>query len=265
MGKIKTKPVSKELQNKAKPQSGQMRSSLSDENIGEFYYIDADRIVPYRHQPRQHFDDDELQALAETIQKHGIRQPLTVILNQDTQYEVVSGERRLRAAKKIGLKKVPCLIIQDEGQAEELALIENMQRADLHPVEVGVSLSRLVDKGMSQKDIAEKLALGKSKVSELLKFGSLSEEIRTYLIDHNITSREVLRDIVAGKSDLESLKTKMVSAGFDQNARSKSIFRVGLMNGEYKIQKGSLSSLTRDQRQKLKRELNLIIKNHLSE
>tara|TARA_Y100000588_G_C14080436_1_gene849926 strand:- start:186 stop:986 length:801 start_codon:yes stop_codon:yes gene_type:complete len=266
MGKITIKPVSKHLQNKAKPEtSSHIRSSLSDDNVGEYYYVDVSRIVRFRNQPRIYFDEQEIQSLSETIKAHGIRQPLTVILNEENKYEVVSGERRLRAAKLAGLAKVPCIIIKDITQAEELSIIENVQRSDLNPIEIGLSLMKLIEKGLSQKDIATKLSLGKSKVSELVKYASIPKEMQDYVIQHRISSRDVLRDILNGKYTLSSLENKFQGHLSTKQTRSRSVFRVGIHNGEYKIQKSSLSALTSDQKVKLRKELNLIIKEYLSE
>ena len=264
MGKIKIREISEGLKNKADPNHISMRSALSDENVGEFYNIPIDKIVPYRNQSRVHFDEEEIKNLADTIAKHGVRQPLTVILNDQGLYEVVSGERRLRAAKLAALQRVPCIVVQDENQAEELAIIENLQRSDLHPIEVSSCLNHLINKGYSQKEICEKLSLSKTFVSENLKLADLDPALRSYLIDKKITSREILRDVVSGKHTIESLDNQIVSRSDFAYKRSQSIFRVGLVNGEYKVQKGSLSQLSEEQKRKLRTELHFIIKEYLS-
>ena len=264
MGKITIKKISKELDQKVQPEKKAIRASLSDEHIGEFYNIPIERIVPYHKQSRILFDPEELEDLSKTIKKHGIRQPLTVILNSNDQYEVVSGERRLRAAKLAGLKRVPCIILKDPSHAEELAIIENVQRKDLHPVELANSLNTLIEKGYSQKEVSEKLSINKSFVSETLKILTLDNEIRQFLVEKKITSRDMIRDIVSGKQNMNVLKKQITSDSHNKHKRSKSIFRVGVINGEFVIQKATLSRLSSEQKAILKRELSQIVKEYLN-
>ena len=108
-------------------------SIINSGNRFEVIYTDIDKVRPYNEQARTYFDESEIIALSKTIIEHGIRQPLTVI-GTDEGFQVVSGERRLRAAKLAGLKKVPIIIISDDKKAEELSLIENIQRKDLQLV-----------------------------------------------------------------------------------------------------------------------------------
>jgi ParB family chromosome partitioning protein len=93
-------------------------------------------LVSFKNQKRHYFDGEKLKSLAKTIKEHGIGQPLTVIQSEDKLgvFEIVSGECRFFAAKMTGLDKVPCIIIHDRNAAEEIAVIENVQRADLHPL-----------------------------------------------------------------------------------------------------------------------------------
>ena len=124
-------------------------SVLNDTQRSEITYLSIEKLLPYRNQARTIFNEEELNALASTIKEHGIRQPLTVLRvateEDDVAFEVVSGERRLRAAKIASLSKVPCIIIDDHQKAEEIALIENIQRQDLHPVELARSLKLLTE------------------------------------------------------------------------------------------------------------------------
>ncbi len=153
-------------------------SAFTDQHRTEITYLSVQQLVPYRNQARVIFDQTEIDALAETIKEHGIRQPLTVLrIDSDVvHFEVVSGERRLRAAKQLGLLKVPCIIITDEHKAEEIALIENVQRQDLHPVELARTLKKLMDKiGYgAQSELKSKVGLSQPKISELVKLVFLS-------------------------------------------------------------------------------------------
>jgi len=124
-----------------------------------------DRIVPNPRQPRSHFDEAALSELAESIKEHGLLQPITVRDLGDGNYELIAGERRLRAAKIAGLSSIPILIRAASGQNSlELALIENLQREDIGPVESAKAFRQLADEfGLTQEEIAIKV--GKSRVA----------------------------------------------------------------------------------------------------
>jgi ParB family chromosome partitioning protein len=174
-------------------------SVINEENREEIRYVAVEKIIPYHGQPRIHFDEAELQKLADTIKTHGIRQPLTIIQafgNKDF-FEVVSGERRLRAAIMAGLTKVPCLLIHDHVQAKELSIIENIQRADLHPIELGMAYHSLMDMGIciTQQEIADKLGVSRTHVLEMMNFASFPDHIKKKLISQKITKRDILREI----------------------------------------------------------------------
>jgi len=128
--------------------------------VGEYYFLSIEKLIPYQKQARRIFNEEEIQELAQTIKEHGIKSPLLVINSKNHQgsFEVVSGERRLRAAKIVGLTKLPCIII-DDNQAEEVALIENIQRENLHPIELADALAKLLDekKHGQQIEMAEKI------------------------------------------------------------------------------------------------------------
>ncbi len=202
MRKIKYKEISPQLDRMAAPDFvNQPRASLGMEKfIGEYYFIDIEKLIPYRNQARRIFNEEEIEQLAETIKEHGIRQPLTILKSELNEglFEVVSGERRLRAAKLIGLTKVPCIILTDLNKAEEIALVENIQRVDLHPVELARSLSRLLEtKGHgSQTDLARKLGITKSKMSETLKILELDDNLLNYILDKNVRGRKDFRKLL---------------------------------------------------------------------
>ena len=138
---------------------------------GEFFssrvrYISLNQIRPNPQQPRRSFDEDSLSELAESIRSYGILQPLTV-RRQGTGYELVAGERRLRAAAMAGLREVPCLVAQvGEEDSALLALMENLQRRDLDCWEEAEALSRLIARyGLSQEEAARRLGRSQPPVS----------------------------------------------------------------------------------------------------
>lgn len=142
-------------------------------------------------QPRQTFDERELLRLAESIRENGILQPLTVRRDGSGKYLLIAGERRLRAAKLIGLKKLPCILRRaDELTADLYTVIENLQRTDLSPFEEAEGISRLIlIHGLTQAEVAEKLGLAQSTLSNKLRLLRLGEEHRSRIVAARLTER----------------------------------------------------------------------------
>lgn len=204
-------------------------SAFTVRHKGEFYNLEVSKLFPFHKQARKHFDEDALNKMADTIKAHGIRQPLTVIpiVNKPGEYEVVSGERRLRAAKIAGLELVPCIIIHDAQAAIEIALIENVQREDLHPIELAKAYKQLLDEGIcnSKVEIAEKLGIAKSSVTEIMNLLSMPDEIQSSLVENNISTRSVFRDLLNYKT-AEEMKDYLVSYIPKPQVRKKVIFKI---------------------------------------
>lgn len=145
--------------------------------------VDVVRIVPNRYQPRQVFEDKGLEELADSIRINGIIQPVIVRGLDNGLYELIAGERRWRAAQIVGLKKIPVIVkdITDE-RSLEIALIENLQREDLNPIEAAQGYQRLLKEfNLSQEDIAKRVGKDRSTVSNYLRLLTLPEKIRDYL------------------------------------------------------------------------------------
>jgi ParB family chromosome partitioning protein len=145
-------------------------------------------IVPNPQQPRTHFDEAKLQELADSIKEHGILQPLVVTKKGD-QYELIAGERRFQAAKRIGLATVP-VVIRDatEQQKLELAIIENIQRHNLNPIEEAKAYLRLVDEfNLPQEQVAEKMGKSRSGVANTLRLLHLPVEIQRAVAEGKIS------------------------------------------------------------------------------
>ncbi|EKE18916.1 MAG: hypothetical protein ACD_9C00200G0009 [uncultured bacterium] len=165
--------------------------SAGDESIrGDKYVIEVDvsQIVANPHQPRHQFDDEKLENLAQSIKMHGIIQPLIVSKNGNL-YELIAGERRFQASKRVGLKKVPVIIREaSELQKLELAIIENVQRHDLNPIEEGKAYQKLADEfQMNQEEVATKMGKSRSLVANKIRLLGLPIEIQKGLIDGKIT------------------------------------------------------------------------------
>lgn len=213
-----------------------VESILTENSYESVKFIATDRLVSFKNQRRSYFNDEKMTALADTIKEHGIRQPLTVIQSDDDQmkFEIVSGERRLMAAKMIGLDKVPCIIIHNRKAAEEIAVIENVQRVDLHPIELGKAYSGLLNNGIvnSKSDLAAKIGVPRTQVSEYIGFADFPESISRDLISNNISSRRILRKI-SRCSDIEEMEKVVLSAlGVDTGEKGKTVIRISLKNGE---------------------------------
>ncbi len=145
--------------------------------------IPLESIRPGRHQPRAVFDDAALESLASSIRSVGVIQPITVRPDPDGEYELVAGERRWRASRLAGLEDIPALVVDiDEQSAAETALIENLQREDLNPIERADAIRRLIDTfGFSQSVVAERVGLDRSSVSNLLRLAELEAPVRDML------------------------------------------------------------------------------------
>jgi ParB family chromosome partitioning protein len=157
--------------------------------LGDFDEISAEKspyqllpiykVEPNPDQPRQDFDPEELQSLADSIAVHGIVQPLTVRELENGYYQIIAGERRWRAARMTGLNEVPAVIIEaDDKKVTELALIENLQRQDLNPVEEALGYQSLIDDyGLTQEEAAARVGKSRPAVANALRLLQLSDEI----------------------------------------------------------------------------------------
>ncbi len=137
------------------------------------------KVEPNPNQPRQDFDQEELQALANSIEEHGIVQPLTVRQLESGYYQIIAGERRWRAARLANLSEVPVVIMEaDDRKAMELALIENLQRQDLNPVEEALGYQSLIQEyDLTQEEVAAKVSKSRPAVANALRLLSLNPEV----------------------------------------------------------------------------------------
>lgn len=159
------------------------------EGLGD---LPVDMIDPNPNQPRRYFDGDALLSLSESIRNYGILQPLSVTYDKSTgRYMLVAGERRLRAAKLLGLDRVPAIIIEaDTRKSEELAVIENIQREDLNIFEEARAIASLITKyGLTQENAAAKLSVSQSYVANKLRLLKLSGEEAQSILEEGLTER----------------------------------------------------------------------------
>ncbi len=151
--------------------------------------VSVSDIVPNPHQPRLHFDESKLRELADSIREHGVLQSLVVSPKSDGTYELIAGERRLQASRLAGLTKVPVVIREAEEQEKlELAIIENIQRHDLNPIEEAKAYARLIDEfGLTQEEAAKKMGKSRSAVANAVRLLVLPVEIQRALSEGRIS------------------------------------------------------------------------------
>jgi ParB family chromosome partitioning protein len=156
---------------------------------GRFLELDIRKIIPNRYQPRKTFREQELQELTASVRERGILQPVLVRTAEGGQYELIAGERRWRAAKLAGLEKIPAVVQQaSDPDAVELALIENLQRQDLNPIETAKAYRRLVEEfRLTQEEVAKRVGKERSSVANTLRLLNLPSEIQEALASDQLT------------------------------------------------------------------------------
>lgn len=151
--------------------------------------VDIDKVEPNKEQPRKNFDEDALLELSESIKQFGILQPL-LVQDKDTYYEIIAGERRWRAAKLAGLKKVPVIIKKlTDQEIVEISLIENIQRENLNPIEEAIAYKRLLTEfNLKQDEVAERVSKSRTAVTNSMRLLKLNEKVQQMLVDEMLTT-----------------------------------------------------------------------------
>lgn len=163
-------------------------------------------VEPNREQPRKQFSQEELEALSDSIVKYGVISPITV-RRVGERYVIIAGERRWRAARMAGLSEIPVIIISaDDKKAAEIALVENIQRSDLNPVEEAQAYAALIDQyGMTQEEVAEQIGKSRSSVTNSLRLLDLPDAVLSMLAAGKLSSGHA--KVLLGIKDGEKLKT----------------------------------------------------------
>lgn len=158
---------------------------------GQIILVPQEEIYPNPNQPRMRFDFDELEGLAQSIRQNGIIQPIAIRINEKGQYELISGERRLRASRLVGIPRIPCIIMEaNDSKSALFALIENIQRSDLGFFEEAQAIEKLLtDYGMSRDEVCKKLGKAPPTISNKLRLLRLPEDIRLKIMQENLTER----------------------------------------------------------------------------
>ncbi|MCM3588135.1 nucleoid occlusion protein [Mesobacillus maritimus] len=161
------------------------------EERDEIKKIPIDDIVPNRFQPRTVFDDEKIEELARTIHIHGVIQPIVIREFEGGKYEIIAGERRYRAMKKLGWEEVPAIINNlDDAETASIALIENLQREELSPIEEAIAYGKLLEiHSLTQEALAQRLGKGQSTVANKLRLLKLPQEVQDALLNKTISER----------------------------------------------------------------------------
>lgn len=180
--------------------------------------IDIAKVAPNPFQPRQNFDKRSLEELKQSIQQNGVIQPITVRKLVTGTYELISGERRIRASQELGKKSIPAYVMKVDTDAEmlELGLIENLQREDLNPIEVAYSFKRLMDEcSLTQDEVAEKVGKERSTVTNFLRLLKLPEKIQQGVRDNKLSMGHA-RALVSVGDEKKQLRlyTKIIIDGW---------------------------------------------------
>jgi ParB family chromosome partitioning protein len=219
--------------------------------------LKINQVEPNKNQPRKNFNEDSLLELSESIKLHGIVQPL-VVAKQKDYYEIIAGERRWRAAKMAGLKEVP-VVIKDYSPQEimEVALIENIQREDLNPVEEAKAYQGLIKEyNLKQDEVAEKVSKSRTAITNSLRLLKLDDRVLNMLIDENISSGHARA--LLGLSDKEQ-QYKLATEIFDSKLSVRETEKLvkNMNNPVKKAQKKELKNdfVYRDLEEKLKQKI----------
>ncbi len=203
---------------------------------GRIWQIPLSKIIANSHQPRQNFEEKSLIDLANSIKEHGVLQPVVVVESKDGGYELVAGERRARASKLAGLTTVPAVVKKmKEQQKLEVALIENIQREDLDPIEEAFSYKRLIEEfGLTQEEVSQKVGKSRSAIANSIRLLELPDQIQNALINKKINSGQA-RALLGLKDEAEQLS--MLSSMLGEKISVREIERSVRVKTGYKQSK----------------------------
>ena len=186
---LRAKTDKKEEENQVKAEEAESTVEDKEVSSGGIAYIDINDIKPNSTQPRKIFDEEKLQELASSIEEHGLIQPV-VLRKVSKGYEIVAGERRWRAARLIGIKELPCIIreLTDEENML-LAIIENMQREDLNPIEEAEGISQMMETyGLTQEQVSKSLGKSRPYIANSLRLLKIADKVKQYVINGDLSS-----------------------------------------------------------------------------
>ena len=217
----------------------EVTSEITKSSEGDIKKVRMSLIEPNKKQPRRHFDEEKITALADSIKEHGLIQPIIITPSDNNMYKIVAGERRWRAAKKANLKEIPAVIRKySEEQVAEIALIENLQRENLNPIEEAIGYNLLMDEfNLTQELISQRVGKSRSAIANSLRLLSLEDEIQKMLILGTLTSGHARAILSLDDKELRD-KPRLLQSNFKRKShRRKSLKKrpMTLKSRRYKI------------------------------
>ena len=213
----------------------------------EIVYVALDDIIPNRFQPRLSFDEDALNELAKSIRQHGIIQPL-VLRKVGNKYEIIAGERRYKASYIAGLTKVPAVIIDlNDNESAEVAIVENIQRKNLSPIEEAKSYKKLLDRGyLTQDELASRMGKTQGFISNKLRLLNLSSTVQDALENNQISERHARSLLkIENEDEQQEILSKIVSERL--NVRDTDALINSYINGSTFVPVNNLSSQSKEE------------------
>ena len=198
--------------------------------------VPISQVESYSGQPRKHFDEESLQELADSITEHGIIQPLTVRKLSSGYYQIIAGERRWRAARLAGLQEVPVIVMEaDDRKAAELAMIENLQREDLNPMEEAAGFQSLIETyHMTQEEAAQRVGNSRSAVTNALRLLGLSPSVRKLVEENKLTAGHARALVPLSPSLQESAANAIIAGGLSVRQTEALVKRLSAEKKEVK-------------------------------
>lgn len=180
------------------------QENKEQENVSRETLLNINLIEPNRSQPRKRFDEDALTELADSIEKHGLIQPI-VVQKKGDRYEIIAGERRWRASRLAKLKEVPVIIKEySDSEVFEIALIENIQREDLNPIEEAMAYQRLIeDSSLKQDEVAERVSKSRVAITNSMRLLKLDERVQQMVVDELLTGGHARALLAITDKDLQ--------------------------------------------------------------
>lgn len=242
---------------KPRPTEGSSGRSGSYEE-GSVFKCPLEKIVPQTGQPRQHFDEGKLNELAASIKEHGLLEPLVVRKRGQDQFEIIAGERRWRASQRAGLHEVLVVVHEvSAASAFELAIIENVQREDLDPIEMAEALDRLQKEyGYTQEKLAERIGKDRSTIANSLRLLRLPEGIRTKVVMGDLSeghARALLG--VENPTKMNEIADKVMRGRLSVRQTEELVRDAKPAGKKGKVEKGTKSASVRDLEKRLERKL----------
>lgn len=207
-----------------------------DEKVSQLRELPLADVVPDANQPRTHFNEAQLAALADSIRENGVIQPI-VVVKEGNKYKIVAGERRWRASKIAGLDKIPAIIrTLDAQKSLEISLIENVQREDLNPIEIATVYAKFRSQfNLSNTEIAKRVGKSESAIVNTTRLLNLPDDVKRAMVEHKLSEGQMRPLVTLSPEQINTVLPKIIEEGW--SARKVEQYKVGISN-QKKAKKG---------------------------